>query len=128
MSLNAGNAGQAYPVCRCGHRYDHHGRIGASSTPDACHRCSCTRYTPDVAPTLELELVSYRKPALELYDFQFRAEPVLDAGELVGIALELAHPSWPASVRMMLGRLEAVELGTGLLALVDSHESPKGGD
>jgi hypothetical protein len=79
---------------------------------------------------LELHLESYRKPVLEVYDFQFRAEPRRDeaTGELVGIALELGHPSDTCGRRYMLGRMEAVELATGLLAVVDSHESSRGGD
>lgn len=33
-----------YPVCRCGHRFDHHAR--SEGCPCQCHRCDCNLYRP----------------------------------------------------------------------------------
>lgn len=79
---------------------------------------------------VEVEFSSYRKPVLELYDFGFRLEPRRDeqTGELVGVALELGHPADDAGRRYLFARLVAVELATGILSLVDSHDQTKGGD
>lgn len=79
---------------------------------------------------LELTLASYLKPVLELYDFQHLLRPRLDerTGELVGFELTFSHPTWPLGVRLLAGRLWAIELATGILAVVDSHDKAKGGE
>lgn len=39
----------AYPVCLCGHRYDHHTDPG-DPRRIGCHLCSCAEYAPERAP------------------------------------------------------------------------------
>lgn len=36
----------AYPVCYCGHRYDHH-RDPGDPRGGGCHLCVCHTYTPN---------------------------------------------------------------------------------
>ena len=75
------------------------------------------------------EIVASLKPVLEVTDFQFYVEPLTgDDGALTGAKFELSHPTWPGTLRLKLDRLTLVELGTGVLALVDSFDKREGGE
>ena len=81
------------------------------------------------AGVVELHFDEYQKPYLTVTDFHHALLPRTDeqTGELVGVELWLSHPAWPAALRLLCGRLFAVELGAGILALVDSHDKPDDG-
>ena len=78
---------------------------------------------------VELQFAEYQKPWLTVTDFRHEVRPRLDeqTGELVGLELWLHHPGWPVAVKLLLARLYAVELATGILAFVESYDEPDDG-
>lgn len=78
---------------------------------------------------VELAFGEYQKPFLTVTDFRHEVRPILDeqTGELVALDLWVHHPAWPVAVCLKLGRLYAVELGTGIVAFVESYDQPDHG-